>query len=1003
MNNIFIKHIIWVFLLLPGMLIAAVIAENGKSDYDIVIKANAPATTVYAAKELASYLKKVAGVEAKIVNAKVSGRKAIYLGEHAELPKTADFDPANYSGKERFRIAELSGGGISIMGANCNRNPVSRNNSDFGLLFGTYEFIERFLGVRWYAPGKFGECFEKLNKVETSGLPIDQTPAYYSRGYWPWKWNEFEPEDSLVFNRRMRAFGIKEGSSNHSMMDFYFLYRDTKPEIFALRADGTREFGALHPNTNPSKRRWAKYPQYCFTNPEFFKIYCEWIDRWFAKDPVIRKEWVSYHPSEDFIHVSPNDCFNLSPCCCENCKAMLSKKPRAWQSNLVYSFVAKVANYVKEKYPDKKVICLAYEHYYWPPDFKLPDNVVISICVDPYMFFFGSKRYQDAFEKTLKMWSEKASEITVWQYLMPYRDTYPYYMPNIANEWFRRYPKIKGCFIELNDTALAGRLAGREMKVNPVHKGEKTTVDLGQNHLTFIASMKSMWGAPYDVKAELERYYKLFYGPAAKPMKKYFDTAIYQWENVKNTTGNVNASFAKFSGKELYEDIYSAEVMDILENSLKEAEKLAPAGSIYAERIAWLRKSYFNDFNKVARAYQKEAKLSNDTVLMMSKIKAPVIDGELNDAFWKGLPEYKFRLANAPMPPPFGTTFKMGYRNDGKLYIGLRAEDPHGSSVRSLCTERDSNVYTDDSMEFFFRTDEMKRPKAFRNITINQNGVILDYDTLNGRMNRNYNTNAEIKVFRGKDFYNIEMAIDLKEIGIDHTVINSILRMNICRNKRSGVPQMHGSSCWIPVYGNFHNVQDLPAIRLIGQSDPAADGFDGSLKLYPSLQVRDQKGKEKNVKSGGKIERANGEAKVIFSFQPRSYGNLFTSGLKGADMTNSPYIEIRFKNPSPKLALQAVYSYKDDTGKERADWIYFCRGEQFDNFCVKAIDVTRDGYAAKRRFERKLPAFKPVKLTYFAIYAHPSGGLKEGEFTLDYIRVTPVPASGKRSDKSGHK
>ena len=93
--------------------------------------------------------------------------------------------------------------------------------------------------------------------------------------------------------------------------------------------------------------------------------------------------------------------------------------------------------------------------------------------------------------------------------------------------------------------------------------------------------------------------------------------------------------------------------------------------------------------------------------------------------------------------------------------------------------------------------------------------------------------------------------------------------------------------------------------------------------------------------------------------------------------------------------MQAVYSFKDDTGKNRADWIYFCRGEQIDSFGVRAINVATDGYGAKRRKERGLAPFKPVKLTYFAIYAHPSGGLKEGEFTIDYVRVTGAPAAGK--------
>ena len=133
------------------------------------------------------------------------------------------------------------------MGAECDSDPVSNQKADFGLLFGTYEFIERFLGVRWYTPGEFGEAFAPLKKVETSGLPVDQKPAYFARSYWPFKWNEFSEKESLVFNRRMRAFGTRSGSANHTMEDFYFPYHETRPDFFALRLDGKREFGAVRP------------------------------------------------------------------------------------------------------------------------------------------------------------------------------------------------------------------------------------------------------------------------------------------------------------------------------------------------------------------------------------------------------------------------------------------------------------------------------------------------------------------------------------------------------------------------------------------------------------------------------------------------------------------------------------------------------------------------------------------------------------------------------------
>ena len=996
------KQVFFVFslfaVLLPARISAAVIAENGRSDHDIVIRAKAPKTTRYAADELKAYLKKVAGIEAKILAAKKDGRKAIYIGAHPELPKTADFDPAKYQGSERFRIAELPSGDLSIMGAECDFDPVSNKKADFGLLFGTYEFIERFLGVRWYTPGEFGEAFSPLKKVETSGLPVDQKPAYFARSYWPFKWNEFTAKESLIFNRRMRAFGTRSGSANHTMEDFYFPYHETRSDFFALRLDGKRIFGGFRPGTKPADRRWASYPHYCLTNPDFLKAYCDAIDDYYAKNGKA-KFWKNMHPDDYFVYVMPDDCFNLNQCHCKNCQAMINTKPRAEMSNLVFSFVKKVAEHVQKKYPDKKVLTNPYESYYYPPDFKLPDNVIVSICADPYFLFYGSKRYRDSFEKTLKMWSEKAKQVTIWHYYLPYRDAYPYQMPHIADQWYRAYPQIRGCFIELNDTKLAGQLAGREMPVNPAYKGEKTTADLGQNYLTFYFSMKAMWGAPVDVDAELDRHYQLFYGPAAPEMKRFFNLMIDRWENVKSTQGDVEKMFAKFSGKELYEEIYTDKVLDQLEDAVAKAEKMVPADSIYAKRIAWVRKSHFNDFVKVARAYQRDAKLSNDTVLTVSKAKPPVIDGRLDDPFWKGLPEYKFRLANAPLPPRFETKFKMGFRDDGRLYIGVRAFDPDILSAKLVCKDRDTAVYDDDSMEFFFRTDDMPA-KALRNITVNQNGVILDYEKF-GKLDRKWNTTADLKVFRGKDFYSLEMAIPLKEIGIDPAAENPLLRMNICRSKRSGVGQNYEQSCWIPVYGNFHNVMHLPAVLMVGKGDAALEDFTsrGRVSLSRIVQVKGKK--PKAAKDLCRMDSQNGELQVFITYpkNENSYGNLNLSGLNGANLEKARTVEIRFKSPDPELIHMATWSYLGKDGKTHSDWIRFSAKEIHSNFSIRTFDVARDGYNAKQRALKKLPPFDPAELTYFAIYTR-SGKRdgKERSYTLDYVRVTEHPASGRKKE-----
>ena len=982
-------------LLLNIKLSAAVIVENGHSDYDIVICANAPQTTLYAANELNAYLKKTAGFEAQILTAKAKGRKAIYIGTHPELPNSADFRPANYQGGERFRIAEIPAGDISIMGAECNVNPVSRKDADFGLLFGTYEFIERFLGVRWYTPGEFGEAFEPLAKVETSGLPIDQKPVYFARSYWPYKWNEFSAQDSLVFNRRMRAFGTRTGSANHTMADFYFPYHETRPDFFALRLDGKREFGRFRPGTKPAERRWAGYPHYCLTNPDFLKAYCDAIDDCYAKNGKA-DFWKNMHPDEHFVYVMPDDCFNLNPCHCKDCQAMMTGRPRAEMSNLVFSFVKKVAEHVQKKHPDKKVLTNSYESYYYPPDFKLPDNVIVSICADPYFLFYGSQRYRDSFDKTLKMWSEKAKQVTVWHYYLPYRDAYPYQMPHIADKWYRAFPQICGCFIELNDTHLAGQLAGREMPVNPAYGQEKTTADLGQNYLTFYFSMKAMWGAPVDVDAELDRHYRLFYGPSAPEMKRFFTLMIDRWENVKSSQGNVEKMFAKFSGKELYEEIYASEVIDQLEEALCEAEKKVSADSIYAKRLAWLRKSHFNDFVKVARAYQSDSKLSGDTVLTLCQAEPPAIDGKLDDPFWTGLPEYHFRLANAPLPPRYETKFKMGFREDGKLYIGVHAFDPDILTAKLVCIDRDTAVYDDDSLEFFFRTDDMP-DKALRNVTVNQNGVILDYEKF-GKMDRTWNTTAELKIFRGQNFYSLEMAIPLKEIGIELETVNPPLRMNICRSKRSGVGQSYEQSCWIPVYGNFHNVMHLPAIQLVGKGDAALEDFSQPGKVFISRYVTD-KGKDKPTKELCRMEQANGELQVFITYPAsvKSYGSLNLTSLNGANLENARTVEIRFKSADPSLVHMACWSFIGKDGKSYADWFRFSEHEVHPAFSIRTFDVARDGHNAKRRAIKKLPPVEPVKLTYFAIYTHCNQrDNSERSYALDYVRITENPTSGKK-------
>lgn len=989
--------------LLPGVLLALAAArplpavtlvKDGQSEYVIVVKPDAPQTTQYAARELQIYIRKVAQAELPIATAKEPGRKALFVGSHSALPADGDFDPARYSGLERFRIAELSDGDLVIMGADCDRNPVSRDYGDFGLLFGVYDFLEKFLGVRWYAPGEFGETFEPRTTVEIDKLPIDEKPYCWSRYFWPYVWNEFSSQDALIFNRRLRGFGVRDGGANHSMMDLYFLYKDTRPEIFALEPDGkSRRFGSFAPGTRPEERKWANYPQYCFTNPDTLKAYCDFIDAVYENRPE-GKLWVARPPTAETITIVPDDNYTSQPCHCENCQKLIH--PQAGTGSmtpLVWGFVKQVAEFAKAKYPGKKVMALAYEGYYKPPDFDLPDNVVVQICVNPYIIYHGAPLYRQAFDETLRDWSRKTGEISLWHYWLPYDDI-PYSMPHILYQWFRDYPSLKAVFLELNDT----HLRAPNLPRNPEHSGV-TASDLAQSHLNLYFAMRGTWGSELDVDRELDTYYRLFYGPAAAPMKTFHETAIQRWEKVENISDSRSTGYAKFSGKELYEKIYTPAAIAAMTSSLAEAKQLAPDGSLYRKRLDWLSASYFDAFLKSARAFANEVNVSRDTALLPTP-PAPTLDGQLDDPFWLDKPENPFVRIDAPLPPRFPTMFKLGFA-DGTLFLGIRAQDPDSGSLKLDRTAHDSDSYSDDSIELLFcpNPDDVK---SFSGIVINLNEVTLDY-TLSARsgMDRSFESGVTSKTVKGDGFYTMEIAIPLDRLGIDMKN-PAAFRLNVCRNKWSGVGENHEYSAWFCPSGSFMQLADTPIIRLIGTKDPKLVDFRKPVSIEQWIQTMpgDQLGP--TTRTGCRLTREAGIVTAEYTFNAGNhrydYGNLnLSQPLAGADLREAPYLELRFRNPDADLHHTVTYAFKTADGETAADYIRFCTHESHPDWRVRAINMATDGYQAGLRRKKGLPDWKPVELTYVAVYSHCAK--MDGQpraIRLDYIRVTgePLTSSG---------
>ena len=967
---------------------AATLVENGRSEYEIVIRPDAPRVTRYAAEELQSYVKKVTGADLPVKTTRSTGRKALYLGGHAELPSEAKYDPKNYNGAENFLIDELSAGDLVIMGADCDMEPLKLTYGDFGLLFGVYEFLERFLGVRWYAPGELGECFEPMKKAEITGLPVEDRPNAWARYYWPNIWNEMTDVESAKFSRRLRGWGVRPGGTNHSMMDLYFPYKETKPEIFALQPDGkNRRFGSFQKGTAPEQRKWADYPQYCFSNPDTLKAYCDFIDAVYRKDPA-GKLWVNMPPTADAIHVVPDDNFTTQPCSCEKCRAAIDHKTRGrgTMTPLVWDFVRKVAEYAKKHYPGKKVMGLAYEGYYEPPAFELPDNVVVQICVNPYLIYMGAPAYRKAYEETLRKWGAKVKEISAWHYLLPY-DYIPYAMPHIMYQHFRDFPDVKAVFLELNDSNMRPTAKRR-----PEHK-TTTACDLAQVHLNLYFAMRGMWQNKIDVNAELDRYYRLFYGPAAQEMKKFHELSIPRWENVEGIEFNPTASYARFSGKELYEKIYPEKIVREMKVAFERARELAPESGIYRKRLDWIADSYFNAFVGSAEAFAREANASRDQVLFDAG-KPPVHDGTLGDPFWKNTDAFDLVRIDAPLPPRYGATCRIAVA-DGKLWVGVQADDPDIATAKTERNVHDGDIFMDDSIELFIVPDPAK-PEEFKNITANLNGVIADYaHTAANRFDRSFESGAVAKAVRSGKGYTMVFAVPLEKLGL----AGNSFKLNICRNKVSGVGENNERSAWSCPYGSFWNVTQIPSIHLLTpEQSKACDRFNDPKRSYRSVMThvsRDSK-MHGTTEKGCNLRRDGSRMVVEYTFDESNdvfdYGSFGCPALAGADLSNAPFIEVRFRNPSADLHHTVTYAYQAEDGKVYGDYMRFCVNESHPDFRIRSVNLMTDGKAASIRMKQGKAHPKPVKLLSFSIYSSsPKRDGKPMALTLDYVRVTDKP------------
>ncbi len=452
------------------------LATGGASQFTIVRPADASPSQVYATEELQRLAKDMTGATLPIIaDDQPLPPKAILLGvtRHTQAALGEAPDLAKL-GDDGFRIVTRPPH-LLVLGS-----PVR------GTLYGVYELLEKYGGCRWYR-----KDFGRIPKLDTWTVPqIDDTqvPAFAMRE--PFWWGMFDGD----FAARSKVNGNRPDLKEKHGGKIRFgggLFVHT---FYPLMPPS--EFFAEHPEyySELNGKRTADRAQLCLTNPDVVRIVTERVLARIRQDPQAK-----------LFSVSQNDWHGC--CQCERCREIDEREGSP--SGTMIHFVNQVAEAVEKEFPDVWIETLAYQYTRHPPKTLKPrHNVVPRLCTIECDFSkpldVSTFEQNQKFVEDIKGWSAITDKLYVWDYTTNfghYLSPHPNFNCLQGNAQFFRDNHVVGLFEQGAYQAPHAEFA----------------------ELRAWILAKLLWNPDQDVEPLYRDFFEGYYGPAARPIRQYFD------------------------------------------------------------------------------------------------------------------------------------------------------------------------------------------------------------------------------------------------------------------------------------------------------------------------------------------------------------------------------------------------------------------------------------------------------------------------------------------------
>ena len=822
---------------------SATLVEDGVAKCRVVVGENASRPEKFGASEISKYFDKATGCGA------LTGGCEIAVSVEA-LPEL----------KGDGFVMDVAPDRVKIVGA-----------TPRGALYGCYELLKEYAGMRWLVPGEDGEYCVLGGRtirvplgrvVRNPYLRVRETRTTGDEGYLWSARNNMQCEVglhrfTLPNGKRTRdADRLEElavggiGPCGH-VMSTLLLWgagdEKDKPEVKA------RKLFAVHPEWFPlikgeRKLIWgANDPNPCISNVALLdhmaEVVCKWIDR--------------PHGRDGYMIMGNND--TTIWCQCDKCRALDAPERNGTKgeiSDRYWYMVGEISRRVWRKFPDAKFAGWAYQNYWYPP---------VRTKIDPRLKVFVSFNNQcwrhaildekctinSEMRKIYGMWRETRHPFVVNRDEIacsgnPGSDFLP--SESVLAQNLRDYARI-GC--AGSHFCVGGpfpRTVSWERNSPPFYGENDRWYAMWQ---TCYLSARLEWDPARDYAAMYEEANRLWYGAAAwngamREFRRNLEKAFFE------TPGCIGWG----SGAPLGRCLDQAGMEQKLKGLLDKAVAIAKADpdprslahvskekSIFEKTWLAQRKIYLDNFKEL-NVYRKTGEIA--------------VDGVLDEADWRNadvLTNFKAPHWGKVKTEDLQQTFVRAVYEQDYLYLAVEAMEPAmDKAVAGANVDRDKGYdVLGNHVELFYSYPDMAE-RCFQ-LMLNSEGQMYDlFKRSVADFDTSFRTKAKWAVKKGADRWTVEIAIPTDEIGMK-CFDGATWKLNVARQREvEGCARESSSCCNGEFYApaTFVNMKFTPSrAKGIGQGRDTAPwqnaGFEShktNAKLHKNFQWRRWKSEE---------------------------------------------------------------------------------------------------------------------------------------------------------------